>query len=178
MKLKRTGLECSKETVSAVKTLLSLYRKVLHNVNNRIVYLDEDIYTTSRKHLSEFINSLVDFEPDINTQAYNDTLESCHSTLSLLELLEKSVNAVKLYPENGFIYYEILWRFYFDNFKYSHDDIADILEISRATYFRHFNNAVACFYLHFMGILKAEKYEFNDDVINYDTGRNNDKKAV
>ena len=90
MKLKRTGLECSKETVSAVKTLLSLYRKVLHNVNNRIVYLDEDIYTTSRKHLSEFINSLVDFEPDINTQAYNDTLGSCHSTLSLLELLEKA----------------------------------------------------------------------------------------
>ena len=178
MKIKNTGLECSKETISAVKSLLSLYRKVLHNVNNRIVYLDEDIYTTSRKHLSEFVNSLVDFEPDIDAQAYNDTLESCHSTLSLLEVLEKSVNAVKLYPENGFIYYEILWRYYFDNFKYSHDDIADVLEISRATYFRHFNNAVACFYFHFMGVLKTENYDFNKEAILSDTRKTQDREAV
>ena len=45
----------------SVKALLRLYRKVLHNVNNEIVYLDELTYTTSRKHLSDLVNSLVEY---------------------------------------------------------------------------------------------------------------------
>ena len=33
-------LKCDKSKAKAMKSLLRLYRRVLHNVNNRIFYLD------------------------------------------------------------------------------------------------------------------------------------------
>ena len=67
----------------SVKALLRLYRKVLHNVNNEIVYLDELTYTTSRKHLSDLVNSLVEFETNIDSRKFNDKLDSCYKTFLL-----------------------------------------------------------------------------------------------
>lgn len=53
---------CDDNKVKAVKSLLKLYRKVLHSVNNHLVYLDEEIYVSSRKHLSDIVDGLVIFE--------------------------------------------------------------------------------------------------------------------
>ena len=123
----------------SVKALLRLYRKVLHNVNNEIVYLDELTYTTSRKHLSDLVNSLVEFETNIDSRKFNDKLDSCHKSLSLLQILDKTIVMVRDYPDNGQVYYDILTRYYYDNFKYTHDEIIEILEMSRSNYFRCFD---------------------------------------
>lgn len=40
-------LKCDKNKAKAMKSLLGLYRRVLHNVNNKIYYLDELTYTTT-----------------------------------------------------------------------------------------------------------------------------------
>ena len=96
----------------SVKALLRLYRKVLHNVNNEIVYLDELTYTTSRKHLSDLVNSLVEFETNIDSRKFNDKLDSCHKSLSLLQILDKTIVMVRDYPDNGQVYYDILTRYY------------------------------------------------------------------
>ncbi len=42
-------LKCDKNKAKAMKSLLGLYRRVLHNVNNKIYYLDELTYTTIHK---------------------------------------------------------------------------------------------------------------------------------
>ena len=56
---------CSDNQSKSVKALLKLYRRVLHNVNNEIVYLDEYTYITSRKHISELVDTLIEFETNI-----------------------------------------------------------------------------------------------------------------
>ena len=149
----------------SVKALLRLYRKVLHNVNNEIVYLDELTYTTSRKHLSDLVNSLVEFETNIDSRKFNDKLDSCHKSLSLLQILDKTIVMVRDYPDNGQVYYDILTRYYYDNFKYTHDEIIEILEMSRSNYFRYFEKAVACFYMHLIPVLKANDFSFDEDLL-------------
>jgi len=147
----------------SVKALLRLYRKVLHNVNNEIVYLDELTYTTSRKHLSDLVNSLVEFETNIDSRKFNYKLDSCHKSLSLLQILDKTIVMVRDYPDNGQVYYDILTRYYYDNFKYTHDEIIEILEMSRSNYFRCFDKAIECFYMHFIPVMKSNEFTFKEE---------------
>ena len=51
-----------KNKLKNVKALLKLYRKVLYSVNNNLYYLDEEVYVNSRRHLSDLVDSLVEFE--------------------------------------------------------------------------------------------------------------------
>ena len=76
----------------SIKALLRLYRKVLHNVNNEIVYLDELTYTTSRKHLSDLVNSLVEYETNIDCRKFNDKLAH-------FSLLESNLKCLYQYDE-------------------------------------------------------------------------------
>ena len=90
-------LKCDKNKAKAMKSLLGLYRRVLHNVNNKIYYLDELTYTTSRKHLTDLVGSLVEYETNVNTNTFYDTLYSSHKSLTLLDVLDKTIEIVALY---------------------------------------------------------------------------------
>lgn len=158
---------CSDNQSKSVKALLKLYRRVLHNVNNEIVYLDEYTYTTSRKHLSELVDTLIEFETQIDKKKFDNKLSCCHKSLSLLKILDKTVVLVRDYPDNGHVYYDILTRYYYDNFKYTHDEVMEILEMSRSNYFRYFEKAIACFYMHLIPVLKANDFSFEEDLLMY-----------
>jgi hypothetical protein len=158
-------IKCTAEQTKKTKALLKLYRNVLHNVNNHIVYLDDTVYTTSRKHLADFVGSLVDFEPNIDSRDFNNKLESFYGSLSLLELIDKAAALVYAYPDHGIEYYEILRLYYLSGVKYTHDEIIEELEMSRSNYFRYFDQAIACFRCHFMSVLKAKNYELHDELL-------------
>lgn len=161
-------LVCGKIQVKNVKALLKLYRKILYSVNNNLYYLDEEVYVSSRKHLFELVDPLVEFETKSEKIAFNDKVNSYHKSLSLLELLDKAIVVLRDYPDNGRIYYDILSRYYFDNFKYTHDEIISILEMSRSNYFRYFDKAIECFYKILIPLLKSENYNIDDDLIPID----------
>ena len=76
-------LKCDKSKAKAMKSLLRLYRRVLHNVNNRIFYLDEMTYDTSRKHLSDLVCSYVKIETTENTNTFYAELYRSHKSLTL-----------------------------------------------------------------------------------------------
>lgn len=163
--MNKCQLSYGKKNLKSVKALLKLYRRVLHSVNNEIVYLDDEIYTNSRKHLSELVNSLVSFETVAQQKSYDERVGSFHKSLSLLEILDQTVVIIREYPDNGKTYYEILTRYYFDSFKYTHDELMDILEMSRSNYFRYFDQAIECFYIHLMPVLKSKEYTFEEDLL-------------
>lgn len=148
--------KCSTEQEKTIKSLLKSYRKVLHNVNNNLVYLDDETFVNSRKHLSDLVNGLVIFETQAEENRFYDRVSSYYHSLELLKLLEKVVLMVKDYPGNGKLYYEILQRLYFDNFKYNNEEIMEILRIPRSSYYRYLKQAYSCFRFHFIGILHYE----------------------
>ena len=93
--MSNTNLVLGKNKHKNVKALLKLYRKILHSVNNNLCYLDEEVYVNSRRHLSDLVNSLVEFETQEEKQHFDDRVNSYHKSLSLLELLDKTAVMVR-----------------------------------------------------------------------------------
>ena len=156
---------CTKENIKATKSFLELYRRVLHNVNNEIVYLDDYTYTTSRKHLADFVNSLVDYNPVTKQDYVTDRLNSCSKSLSLLDVVDDTIKLVHNYPIKGRLYFSILDKYYIDSLNLSHEQIIQILDIPSSSYYRTFDQAIACFYHHLMHILRTKGYEFNEEML-------------
>lgn len=155
----------NKTKLQNVKALLKLYRSILHSVNNNLYYLDEEFYVNSRRHLSDLVNSLVEFETQGEKRRFDDMVNSYHKSLSLLELLDKAAVMVRDYPDKGRIYYDILFRYYFDDYIYTHEEIISVLELSRSNYYRYFEQAVECFYMHLIPVLKSENYDVDDNLV-------------
>lgn len=156
---------CGKKQQKATKSLLKLYRKVLHSVNNGLVYLDDEIYATSRKHLSDLVDSIMCFESKAEEKEFEERMCSFHKSLSLLEILDKTIVVVRDYPDNGRIYHQILSEYYLGSYNLTHDELCNILEMSRSNYFRYFDQAIECFYKHLITIIKVNNYSFEEDLL-------------
>ena len=63
---------CDKNKEKMIRSLLKLYRKILHTVNNNLVFLDEEVYVSSRKHLSDIVEGLVLFESKKDEQKFHE----------------------------------------------------------------------------------------------------------
>lgn len=150
----------SKDKEKTIKSLLKLYRTILHIVNNGLVLLNDEMYVTSRKHLSDIIEGLMPFETKKDEQDFYDKVSIYHTDLEILHLLENVCVMVKSYPDNGNTYYKILEMLYFNSFDYDSDEIMSILEISRSTYYRNLKKAYLCYYYHLIGVLRSKNKNF------------------
>ena len=97
-----------KNKEKTVKSLLKLYRKILHGVNNGLVYLDDEVYVNSRRHLADIVEGLVPFETKKQETQFNEQVCVYHKDLELLKVLDDAVIIMKDYPDNGSTYYKIL----------------------------------------------------------------------
>ena len=151
-----------KDKEKTIKSLLKLYRTILHIVNNKLVLLDNEVYVTSRKHLSDIVEGLVPFETKKDEQNFYDKVFVYYTDLEILHLLENICEMVRCYPDNGSTYHQILDMLYFNSFDFDSEDVISILEISRSTYYRLLKKAHLCYYYHLVAILKGENKEFSE----------------
>lgn len=156
---------CTKENIKATKSFLSLYRRVLHSVNNEIVFLDDFTYTTSRKHLADFVNSLVDYTATTDEKYVNDRLNSCSKSLSLLEIVDQTAQLVHNYPVKGRMFFSIIDKYYLDTMNLSHEQIIQIMDMPASSYYRTFDQSIACFYHHLMFVLRNKGYQFDEEIL-------------
>jgi hypothetical protein len=77
-----------KEKEKTVKSVLKLYRIINHIVNNKLVYLENELYTTSRKQLLDIVEGLVPFETKKDEQRFYDKVFVCYTDLQLTKMLE------------------------------------------------------------------------------------------
>lgn len=148
-----------------VKSLLKLYRKILHGVNNGLVYLDDEVYVNTRRHLADIVEGLVPFETKKQETQFNEQVCVYHKDLELLKILDDAVIIMKDYPENGSTYYKILEMLYFNSFDYDSEDIMSILEISRSTYYRLLKKAYICYYYHLIGLLRSRNADLSENTL-------------
>ena len=151
-----------KEKEKTVKSILKLYRIINHIVNNKLVYLENELYTTSRKQLLDIVEGLVPFETKKDEQRFYDKVFVCYTDLQLTKLLEDVRHLVQCYPDDGATYFKILDMLYFDSLELDSDDVMRILEISRSTYYRLLKKAHLCYYYHLIAILKGENKDFSE----------------
>lgn len=122
------------------KELLKNYRVLVYVVSHK----PQSIASELDAPLAD-IKTIVE-QCDI-ASSYGDTnidneLRGAVRTTKLMDIVNKSLTAVKELPETGEMLYKLLYLTYLSEEKYSIDDIVDKLEISRPTYFRKKKEAI------------------------------------
>ncbi len=158
--------EIDKELEHNVKILLKLYRKVNFRVEERIQDLELETYESKRKHLEELVISILEIDTTINYEKIEDQLISVSESLFLLQIMDKALERLKNYPDNGELYGNILELRFFNKEIYSHDIIMRKVNMSRSSYYRHLNKAVQSYSTMIFGYALPEvrAIVFNEDL--------------
>ena len=131
-----------KNIVHNTELLLKLYRKVEFAVKCHLKEIDEELYITERKQLSDFVHELINCDLNKERRRLQDRLTSAGTSLCLLELMEDALLTLKSYPENGELYYKLLRYRYFDSYGNTNEELMEILNLSRSTYYRQKKKAI------------------------------------
>ena len=89
-----------KNIVHNTELLLKLYRKVEFAVKCHLRELDEELYVTERKRLSDFVHNLINCDLGKERQRLQDRLASADTSLCLLELMEDALLLLKSYRKS------------------------------------------------------------------------------
>jgi hypothetical protein len=116
--------------------LLEIYKMVFFRIKRKMNRIDEECYFSDRKRLTDLVHSLIDCDTQIDKNKLYEKLISIDESLCLMEIMEDALIALKDYPDNGEIYYRILRYRYFDSFKNTHEEIQELCNLSRTSYYR------------------------------------------
>ena len=141
--------------------LLEIYKMVFFRVKRKINRIDEECYISDRKRLTDLVHSLIDCDTQIDKSKLYDKLISIDESLSLMEIMEDALIALKDYPDNGEIYYSILRYRYFDSCKNSHEGIQELCSLSRTSYYRLRKKAIRCYVVMLWGYTIPELEQSN-----------------
>ena len=171
--------EINKEIEHNVKILLNLYRKVNFRVEERIQDLQLETYESKRKHLEELVISILEMDTTINSKKIEDQLISVSESLFLLQIMDKALEKLKNYPDNGELYGNILELRFFNKEIYSHDIIMEKVNMSRSSYYRHLNKAIQSYGTMIFGYalpeVRAIIYNENLDIDNLKVAERNNE---
>ncbi|VDN47253.1 conserved protein of unknown function [Petrocella atlantisensis] len=143
------------------KALLELYSKVLWRINSSLKEMDQECRESTNRKLTELINSMVDIDTRINQKRLNSRLQSIEESKSILDFIDLSMNQLKVYPDEGEKYFEILDQIYIARTIRSIERLAENYNISRSTMYREKNKAIKIFGVILWGFLfdEANKQE-------------------
>lgn len=128
-----------------IKILLSLYRKVDFHIQDHIENLDHIFIETKRRHLDDLILSVLEIDKDINIEKVESQLLNTQQSIFLLKLMDDALSRLRIYPNKGEIYADIITYKYFTKRIRSNEEISELLLISRSTYYRYMNKAILIF---------------------------------
>lgn len=128
-----------------IKLLLSLYRKVDFHIQDHIQNLDHIFIETKRRHLDELVLSVLEIDKDIDIEKVESQLLNTQQSIFLLKLMDDALSRLRVYPNKGEIYADIITYKYFAKRIRSNEEISEILLISRSTYYRYMNKAILIF---------------------------------
>ena len=129
------------------RLLLELYSKVLWRLGESLDELDAECCETDNKHLFDLIDSLIDVDTQIDKNRFERRMQSIEESKSLIELVDRVMSKLKRYPDNGELYFQILWKVYIANqrIKPDEEELLEILHISRSTFYREKKKAIMLF---------------------------------
>lgn len=140
------------------ETLLDLYKKVKFRVKNTMAEIDEELYIAERKHLTDMLHELVDYDVTPEKRKIQERLAANDFSLCLLEIMEDALLVVKEYPDNGELYYRLLRYRYFESFKNTNEDVMTMLDqMPYTTYYRKRKKAIKLYAAMMWGLTRKMK---------------------
>lgn len=154
MKLCKT--ECGENQIKSLKSLLTMYRLFIHDVNTQPEDTDELLIVESHRHISDIISGVISFKSEESESMFYGKVLCLDTTPELLNLLDETLVILKDYPDGGNMFYQLLERLYFDNFSYSNEEVMEDLDLPRTTYYRYLKHAHGRYCYEFIRVLRRE----------------------
>jgi AraC-like DNA-binding protein len=91
--------------------------------------------------------SLIDVDTNVNEYRFERRMQSIEESKSLIEFVDRALNKLKRYPDNGDLYFHLIRKLYVNNhsFKLDEEDLLEELHISRSTFYREKKKAITLF---------------------------------
>ncbi|NMA50032.1 MAG: hypothetical protein GX947_09790 [Tissierellia bacterium] len=127
------------------RLLLKLYRNVDFFIQDRVQSLEEYFYDSNRQDLQEVVLSVLEVDPFVNVVKIEECLIDTNVSILLLNLMDLALTRLENYPDKGGLYAELLKLKYFDSAYKTNEQISEMLNVSRSTYYRYQNQAVLAY---------------------------------
>lgn len=139
--------ECmdAKELSAKAKMLLGSYRHVCWaSIGFCRVGLEEK-YMICDEDIDRALSYLVEFSPREDKRVFESNLKALFDSKWMMELVDDSMIQVKEFPDMGDVYFDLLSKFYLSKFKYSENEMLEMLNMERSTYYDRKKEAVLVF---------------------------------
>ena len=139
------------------RIILKLYRSVASVTQDKIEMTVKEastLYKGDGSYIDDIragLSYLVDFEPEYRKKDFETKVSMLFETHWMIELMNKAAENVHKHLDNGPLYYDILYKSYFDKNKYLNDDLQELLVIAHSTFFDYKREATLLFGIYLWG---------------------------
>lgn len=125
--------------------LLNIYADVLWGIKNSytsIICECKEIYGASSIAV---LDVMTEFGTDLKAKLLHEQLEDAEASKVIVEIINVAMLKLQTYPNKGEQYHELLKVTYFSEKKYTDQQVLEMLDLSRSTYFRQRRKAISLF---------------------------------
>jgi len=139
------------------RIILKLYRSVASVTQDKIEMTVKEastLYKGDGSYIDDIragLSYLVDFEPEYRKKDFETKVSMLFETHWMIELMNRAVENVRNHLDNGSLYFNILYKSYFDKHIYLNDDLVDYLDIAYSTFFDYKREATLLFGIYLWG---------------------------
>lgn len=127
------------------KLLLKIYRPVVWSTLNRAYQIGESAECYCGRDLESGLEYLANFAPETQQDRFSENVRSLFETQWLISLIDSTMSKIYEYPDNGKLYHEILSKQYLTDSKYSEQEMLELLNMERSTYYDKKREAINLF---------------------------------
>ena len=138
------NMDCTK-LLTQTKLLLNCYRRVCWDAIGRCEPFGDEQGCYRDGNLTGALDYLVQFNPDADSDTFEDTIRSLFETRWMIDLVDNAMMRVKEFPDQGDTYFEIITKCYLTRFKYSEREILEIVNLERSRYYDRIKEAMMVF---------------------------------
>lgn len=140
------GLNIERDMVlHKTKLLMKIYRPVVWSASNRVLEVCESAEIYCSKQMEEALEYLANYAPDTEQEKFSEKVRSLFETQWLISLVDSTMNKIYEYPDNGKIYHEILSKQYLTVYKYTEQEMLEVLNMERSSYYDKKKEAIDLF---------------------------------
>ena len=131
-----------KQMYEKAKMLLGIYRKVCWSTIGRADTIAEEICYYCGSDLDGALLYLEEFAPEKEKEQFECRIKTLFETRWMVELVDSAMLKVHDFPENGQLYHEIISKCFLTKFRYSENELLEILNLERSRFYDRKKEAI------------------------------------
>lgn len=127
------------------KLLLSKYRKLCWQTQPEANETVADLCVYASNDVDGALIYLETFAPDIERDVFESKIRSLFDCRWMMDIVENAMIKTKDFPDNGEVYFEIISKCYLTRWKYTEDEMLNILHLERSRFYDRKKEAIMIF---------------------------------